>query len=609
MGRSWEEIHGIVQARRRADSALIRQMRVITDHYHGDVVIPLPDVVGEPDLPPLMPQLIHDGIETNAMRAGGPRPDLDCPARDPFDSKSVERARKRRKVYSARWYQSQLELLMMRAYRQGVAYGTWHMIVTPDYERECAKIQLRNPLSTYPELRDHDEIREPLNVGYVFGRSYDWVRRNYPGVAVDMRNARQYEDQLWDLCEWIDEDDIVLGILGPRSTVTEPVENFTGIEIQRETNRAGRVPAVAPRRLTLERIAGQLDQMVGMVDWMGRLMALDIIAAERATFPDLVAITDDGRPPELIGGEWADGRTGRINLVQARDLKQIRQDPSQMTGMMIDRLERAGRFSGGIPAVTGGEMSGSIRSGRIVDSMAAFSIDPRIQELQLVMARSLACLNDSIAAVEKGCFSGRLLVAFSGTPGDMGHVEYDPAEIFEETTQSIVEYPMPGSDLSQISVGVAQLAGAGLASKRTARRLHPNIADPEAEELLIDKERLEEAILVSLQQGAQNGTLAYIDLANILRKRAEGADLVTAVMEAQHEAQERQATQAPEPPEPAEEEEGEGVMALPPQMMAGLNAPGMAGVEGQPPEGPPAIQRPYRSLDNLDHLLETLRGA
>ena len=599
MSRTWEQIHQIVQARRRADSNIIRQMRTVADHYHGDVVIPLPDVLGEPDLPPLMPQLVHDGVESNAMRAGGPRPDLEVPAFDGFDPEAVERARTRRRVFSGRWYESQLELLMYRAYRQGVAYGTWHFVVTPDYERGGARIGLRNPLSAYPELRDNDEIRTPLNVGYVFGRSYDWIRRNYPHLDIGLQNLIQYEDQLWDVCEWIDEDDIVLGILGPRATVNDPIEHFTGVELSRKTNDAGIVPAVCPRRLTLERIGGQMDQMLGMVDWMGRLMALDIIAAERATFPDLVALGADGRPPELVGGNWFDGRTGKINQVVGQDVKVLRTDPSQMSGMMLDRLERSGRFSGGIPAVTGGEMSGSIRSGRVVDSMASFSIDPRIAELQMIMARALTTLNHVIGAVELGCFRSKKLVVFSGLPGDRSHVEYVPGEIFAESTQSVVTYPMPGVDLSNISVAAAQISGAGLASKRTARRLHPYIDDPEAEELSIDQERLGEALLVSLQSNAQSGALPYEDLARILELRRQGKDLVEATLIAQREAQERQAKMAPPP------DQG---MAVPPEMMPGMSNPGV-GSEGQPPENSPVIQRPTKGLDNLDHLLETLRGA
>ena len=80
----------------------------------------------------------------------------------------------------------------------------------------------------------------------------------------------------------------------------------------------------------------------------------------------------------------------------------------------IDRIERAARFSGGIPAVAGGEFTGSLRSGRVVDTMAAFSIDPRIAELQNIMARALNQANEAVAEVEKGYFGNRHMVAFSG---------------------------------------------------------------------------------------------------------------------------------------------------------------------------------------------------
>jgi hypothetical protein len=597
MGRTWEEIFFTVQSRRRADSAMIRRMRTIADHFHGDIVIPLPDVLEEPDLPPLMPQLIHDAIETNGMKAAGARPDLDCPALDPYDEHSVERARDRRRAYRARWYSSQLELLMGRAFRQGVAYGTWHFAVIPDYEHGGAKIQLRNPLSAYPELRDDDEIRNPLNVGYVVGRSIDWLRRAYPEKQATLSDWRHFEDQLWDVCEWVDMDDVVLGVLGPRSSLTDPIESFQGFELKRHPNKAGMVPVVAPRRLTLERIAGQLDQMVGMVDWMARLMALDVIAAERATFPDMVAIGEDGRPPELSSGRWQDGRTGDINRIVARDVKLIRTDPGQMTGQMLDRIERAGRFSAGVPAVTGGEFTGSIRSGRVVDNMAAFSIDPRIAELQQIMSRALVCVNDAVAATEQGCFPGKTFTVFSGWPGDQGTVEYTP-EVFAESTASVVSYPMPGADLSSISVAAAQLVGAGLSSRRTARRLHPYIDDPIAEETQIEIERLEEATMVALQQGATTGQVAFIDLVAIIDNRKRGDSLIDAVVNAQKAAQERQAAAAPAPEPPAQ---------MAPEQMPGLNAPG-AGAESQPPT-PTQVGPPPRDLRNLEQLLGALRAG
>ena len=63
--------------------------------------------------------------------------------------------------------------------------------------------------------------------------------------------------------------------------------------------------------------------------------------------------------------------------------------PGPMTQQTLDRLERNISVSGGISPFFGGENPDSMRTGRGVATMGGFSVNPRVQELQLIMAFAL----------------------------------------------------------------------------------------------------------------------------------------------------------------------------------------------------------------------------
>jgi hypothetical protein len=473
------------------------------------------------------------------------------------------------------------------------------MVVMPERAKGRARVEVRDPLTSYPEMRSPDDIRCPMNVGFVFGRSSTWVHRHFPATREIV--GRNTTETLWDMVEWVDEDDIVIGLLGPREqflSATGSLEaSGLGIEIHREPNRAGIVPAVVPRRITLDRIAGQMSAIVPMVDWSARLMALEVIAAERSVFPDTVVFSDNQAPALISDNTWKDGRTGEVNFVtNARDVRLMGSNPSPMTNEILDRLERAGRHAGGVSAQFSGEMTGSIRSGRVASSIAELSIDPRIQELQEIMAYGLAELNEAIARVERGYFPNRKMVVFSGWAGDEGTVEYVPSKAFEHY-YSVVYYSMPGSDITQTNVGLSQMVAGGLMSKMSARRKHPYIDDASSEERRIVVEQVETAIIASAQQQIASGALPLIDAVALLEKLDSGDTLVEAIRASDEEARARQAAQPQPPPEG---------MAVPPETAPGLALPGQ-GAETIAPAAP--IPPPEPGVDNLAQMFNALRAG
>ena len=599
---TWDEIANTLQQRRSWDSLLISQMLDTRDRYNADVVLALTDVDGEPLVPALGPQVIHDGIEHTAMRAASTFPVIGSPALEPTKTKgrrSSAYAAIRRQALQATHHYSLSRILLARSFRMMSGYGTSALVVTPCFETERARMEIRSSLNAYPDPRSYDDYLPPKNVGFVYGRSYASVRARFGPAIDDLINHVSDRDGLWDVCEWIDEYDIVLGVLGPRSPYgLDPLETGGGMEMRRWPNRCdGMVPAAVGKRITLDRVAGQMQIITGSADWMDRLMALEVTAAEKGVFPDLYALADEGRVPEITSGAWKDGRSGDINLLaHTKAVGQLISGASPGTQQVISVLERNSRGSGGAIQQFGGE-PGGMRTGRGLDSMAALSVDPRVAEMQHVMEAMLSrSINPAIMAMEKGYWPKKKFVCFSGQQGDRAMVEYVPEEHFE-TYENSVTYSFPGMDLSSISIALLQLVGGDLIPKSQARMKHPLIDNPEQAERDITMERLRESALISVQQQSTAGALAIVDIAHIIKQVSEGETIEDAIISQQEEAQKRQAQIAAEAPEG---------MGAPPEMMPGLSGPG-AGAESQfAPEGPPQIQGPMPSQENLRHFVRTL---
>jgi hypothetical protein len=600
-GIPFDQIVTLMRQRRSQDSILIRQMIDIRDRYNGDVVIPSPDVNDAPTIDPPTPRLITQAIDGTAMTAASSRPVIECPIADLASDRSRKKSEIRRRMLYGTWFESQLDIKMYRSYRHLAGYGTCSWVVMPDPDREVASIELRDPLTSYPELRAPDDVRDPLNVGYIYGRSADWIQRAYPEKAANFlaNAAGRNWDTLWDMVEWIDEDEIVVGVLGPRMPAYSPQDSrpygYGGFELARWKNRAGRVTAVCPRRVTLDRIMGQISAMIGTVDLFTRMSALQVLANEKYVFPDLVVMgRDPSVPPELVGGSWRDGRTGEANLVNnAADVKYLETGASPAVEQSLQRLEESIREVGGANPMMAGQNAG-MRTGRGLATLGSFSVDPRSQEIQIIQSYALTEVNRIAIAVTKGYFGGKQFSMFTGLSGDSSQVDFVPNKDLDSDLNA-VKYPIPGADVNQMSVAVSQLVGSKLVSRRTGMILHPLVEDPDEEQKLIAIQDMTDSISASAQQQMSTGAMPLVDAARTLELLEQGKSWAQALTTAHNEAQKRQAAQAP-PPGPGE--------AASPAAMPGLSPPG-AGAESQPP---PAIPQSPPSLANFRQLTQQLKA-
>ena len=560
---TWHEAVDLVDQARQYDSVLIQRMVAVRSHYNADVVTPTFDVPGEeePARSP-NPLLIADAIDTKSMRAASVMPSIEL-ADAPTDA-GRRRIRARKTAIQHTWHRSGLkEVGIGRAFKQYFGYGTFNFLGTWDEKYECPILNVRDPLTTYSEQKAPEDFSPPSFVAYVYGKSATWIQRNYPETAHEMfRDYKPRSNDIWDVLEYVDEDQIMIGVLGQRQpfyyTSTSDYlqwrheQRGNSMMLRRWNNRAGMVPGYVARRVTLDRVESNVMKLTGLVNEIGYMRTLEKIAAERGIFPDMVAFGDNENPPYLVNGYWADGRDGELNtLANARGFQAVRMDVSHVSTAITDRMEGSFAQSGELDPMTHGESRGaSLRTGRALSTMAGFSLDPVIQEAQNVMARCLSVADEGILELWRGYGGNKKFYLYSGQPGDQENVPFQPRKDITSTNNHVF-YPLPGADITNIqsALGIAQQTD--MMSKRTARARNPLIHNEDQEEKQIVTEQMETVLLQSMLQQAANpqGGATLVDFAEMIEQYEKVGDLKKAIKKADEKARERQANQAPTPEE------------------------------------------------------------
>jgi hypothetical protein len=579
---TWDDVVAIVRNRQMNNGELLEKMIEVRRRYNSDWVLPYVSEHDDAVLPPTTPALIAEAIDFLGMRAASVMPYMNSPAIDPTKEvgvRSREYSAIRRKILGASHHQSKTKLHMRRAMRHLAGYATASMIVVPDFETSLPRLELRDPLTSYPEPKAAEDLSPPKNCAFVYAKSVDWLRANYPQVRDWVASSKSTGEEMWDVVEWVDEDVTIIGILGPRDWESRTLGNsgavIQSMELHRWPNPTGICPVYIPGRVTLDKIISQIANLTGQVDLMAQLQALSIAAGEKAIFRDRFIIGDSIKAPQLVGGQWKDGRTGEMNIVlDAKNIGELAGTPDPTTQMMIDRLERNVRIGTGLVPQAGGETYGALRTGRGMDSMMGTAVDPRIQEMQEIMEVALEHVNFTMFEQYKAYWPDKKFTMFSGWPGDKGTVEFTPS-IHIETSDNVVAYTIPGSDVQGTTIQLGQLLGMKAISLHTLRSRHPYIDDPDAESARVEEETIEEALLQGLANQVAQGAIPVTYLALVEKHRRKEPDLVQAVLKADVEMKAEQAKMAP-PPEP-------GQFASPQQM------PGLGGPPPMPPNMPPEM--------------------
>ena len=184
------------------------------------------------------------------------------------------------------------------------------------------------------------------------------------------------------------------------------------------------------------------------------------------------------------------------------------------------------------------------------------------------MARSLQEENKLAVKLAKSYAGRRPTSFYVSSKMAKGHVDYVPNKNFD-STENVVSYSHPGSDINELIIGGGQRLGMGTMSKQSFMAIDPLVDDPEKEHDTVIAEQIEQALLLSIQNQASEGIIPPADLARIMDLvKHDKQELAEAVETVQREAQERQAEIVP--PEA-------------PEAQPGLALPGM-GAESMPME-------------------------
>lgn len=584
MAPTFEEIADEFRRRKSAHHPAMERMRELKSIYHGEVVVPLPEL--DKSERSAVANLIQTGLDQLSMRVASVMPDVWYPPDDPGAKRSETYARIRRRATVGWWHTNKLRLKMRKRARWLVGYGVSPVMLRPEPKWEMPRWHLRDPRGCFPPLGlDPDDIA-PGDCIFALKRSLSWLQAMYPAATARLyKGPNPKADDMFELVEYVDGEVSSLGILGQSRQYWDRTADglAPAVEIHRVENRTGICPVVVPTRIGLDGAVGQFANATGMYSWQSRLMALEMIAIEKSVFPETWLISRPNEVATFLDGPH-DGRTGKVNVVKGGDVREITPQPNLQTNQAIDRLERAQRLTGGVPAELGGESTSSIRTGRRGDAVLSAVIDFPVQEAQEIFEESLAAENRIAVAIVREYFN-KPKSFYVNVKGARGRVDYDPAVHFTSDV-NFVSFAHAGADINQLTVGLGQLIGVGLISRRSAMEMDPRIEDAEREHDRIVYEALEQSALAALQQGATTGAIPLEDLTRIMDLVAQDKiELVEAIQAAQKAAQERQATAAP-------------VGA--PETQPGLGPPGQ-GAE-QPAVG-------AAELASLPALLAQLRGA
>lgn len=591
-----EAIVELYRQRRKALDPRIQRMGQVRDAIEGLLDIPLPEL--DRNEKPMVANLMEIGLSQGSQRISSTMPDVRCQPLRPGIQLSEQKARDRRAAILGWWSMNRLGIIQRHRSRWFLAYACAPVIIRANLKRSIPKWQERDPLTAYPP--PGNELCPPDCI-FAFEKTLHWLTQEHPdAAAVLAKGPRPNLDDRYTILEYADDECFVLVALG-RSTAAGNDDNHWRdqipggaggrpfVELARDDNLARVCPVVVPGRICLDRPTGQFDGLIGLYWWQSRIMALEGIAMERDIFQDEWFIGRPGENPQIT--VMADGREGIVGEASGGVFDRPGTRSNIPAYQTMDRIERAMRLSGGVPAEYGGESSSNVRTARRGGQVLSAAVDFGIQEAQTIFEASLEEENIRAIAVDKAYFGSRVKSFYFSWNGKSGRGTYTPDDTWE-TDENTVAYSFPGADLNQLIISTGQSIGMGTMSKHRGMELDPRIEDPDLEHARVQGEALEEALLASLQQP---GAATPVDMARIVELRTtKRMPLFQAVQQTQKEAQARQASAGP-PGTPAGPTDPNSPEAQPGIAPAGAGAE--AGTTAPPPQ----------DLDNLARMQMLLR--
>lgn len=605
-----DQIVTLYHQRKAALQPVHSKMVTIKNHAQNLVRVPLPEL--DKDEVASVANLIGQGVDQMGMRIASTVPNIVYPSTKPGNTQADEYARIRRLANYGWWEANRFDRKQRKRSKWLVAYATAPALIRPDFKRGIPQWQLPDPLCTYPgPTADPDDICPPDAI-LAYKRSLSWLTANYPDQARALELGRNPSpDTELEVLEYIDADEHVLVAVGrepenthsyvPQANSQTRAAGAPFVLLTRFDNRVGRCTLTYPTRPSLECPISQFDAMPGLYRMQARAMALWVIANERAIFPETYAISRPNEQVQVM--TTADGRAGIVGEIKGGDLHVVTTPPAPQIATMIDMLERNQRVSASLSTDFGGEHPTNVRTGRAGEQLLSATVDYWVQEAQETLSLAYQEENKLAVAVARTYFGNAAKSFYVNFGKTKGTVDYTPLVHFD-ADNNVVSWPMAGSDINQLVVGLGQRIGLDEISIRSAQEKDPYIDDPEEEARRLTAQSVNKAFMASVDQAVAAGQVGPTELARFVELVETGRLNPYQAWQKLHDETQQNQAQATQPPEAGGPQPGS------PASMPGLAAPAQQAALGLPAPGPAAgVAQPQPGVAHMQQLLSSLRGG
>ena len=599
-----QEVVNLYISRRMKRQPMMDKRLKVLEQYNGETLVPLPEL--DQQTQPAVANLLSLGLDQFAQRIASVLPDIDYPSLRPGIALWDNKARQCRLANLGWWSMNRMDLLEYKRARYLLAFASTPVTIHPvsasaSEKRKIPFWRIRSPLNTFPAMPSDELDCEPTD--YIVAHEYplSWLEANYPAQSAVLYKGRQSQvsrDMKFEVLEYNDADETVLVACGATKDDRQSGDwqdrdagSASSVLLSRIPNKAGICNMVCPGRIVLDKPIGHFDTMLHLFTSQAKMAAYEELSMFRSIFPEQWVMSHPNAPTKPKITRDADGKQGIVGIVENGMIQSLNITPGAQVPTAIDRLERAARLAGGIPAEFGGEAASNIRTGRRGAQVMGDTVDMPLQEYQQILSSSHDAENMRAVRTMKAYYGSQMSMYVMPRDGKIQAITGNPQTYTPNDTfvsdYSVANYPFLGSDASSIPIEIGQRVGTTEMSLQTAREMDPKIADPIEENTRVLIEGLNKALLGGIEQQLAGGMLDPIVAAQLaVRAKANPSENFADIYVKVHEDMQKQqaAMQAAQPP--AAGGPPGAPPGPPPQAMPGAAIP-PGGAQPQPLNPPP----------------------
>ena len=517
-----------------------------------------------------------------------PMPSFNCASATSVSDTARAFAEKRTKIVNGYITFSDVQRQMYTAADRYVTYGFVPSMIEIDADQKMPRIRFLDATGAYPIFDRWGNLAAAF---FSFYKTRDELTFAYPDkeAAILGNNRGGAGNELIEVVRYHDRYVDMLFLPGNNSLVLTSVQNPIGEVLAEWIQRPG----------LDDEPHGQFDDVLAVQVAKARFALLSLEAAQKSVQAPIVL------PPDAQ--ELPLGPDSVIRTANGQQVRRVPIDVPQAAFAQQSVLDNELRQGSRYPEVRGGQMEGSIVTGRGVQALLS-GFDTQVRTAQAMFAVGFTNLVRKALLVDEALWATETKSVRGNTDGTPYEIRYRPDRDIKGDHTVDVQYGLlAGLDPNRALVFGLQARGDKLISRDFLRRQMPFALDASEEESKVDIEEMRDALkqavagyaqaIPVLAQNGQDPGDILSRLSQIILGRQRGRSIEEVVSEAF-------APQEP-PPSPGVEQPGAGPdmmngapEAMPPGEGGNLNglgptgmlrgvAPGQAGMN---PGGRPDLQ-------------------